>query len=172
MGYIHDAQMKLWMPPELLGVSDGLASWAMDFDGVAWARQRPAAGAGAWQARLALTPPCNSRPSRGARPLSVELWYSVSGSALSDCAAAVEKYSLPAHGAAWSAAVAIPFTYDGDHDSAVERGALGDHCMTLSISAPAWIAAGEAWQVRLSGAAALATVVRIYGALLNYTLRL
>lgn len=172
MGYIHDAQMKLWLPPELLSASDGLASWAMNFDGFAWALQRPAAGTGAWQARLALAPPCNNLPNRGARPLSLEIWYSVSGAALSDCAAYIEKYSLPAHGSAWSAAVAVGFAYDGDHDSTGERCALGSHRMVLDTSAPAWIAAGECWQARLSGTAALATVVRIYGALLSYTLRL
>lgn len=172
MGYIHDAQMRLWLPPELCSASDGLASWAVDYDGVAWAQQRPAAGAGAWQLRLALTPPCNSLSSRGARPLSLELWYQVSGAALSDCSAYVEKVSLPAHGAAWSAPAAVAFSYDGDHDSAGERAALGSHRMTLTITTPEWISAEQFWQVRLSGTAALATVVRIYGVLLSYTLRL
>jgi hypothetical protein len=172
MGYIHDAQMKLWLPPELISASDGLASWAMDFDGSVWALQRPAAGAGAWQARLALAPPCNNLPDRGARPLSLEVWYSASGATLSDCAAHIEKYSLPAHGAAWSAAVAVGFAYDGNHDSAGERCALGSHRMALSITTPEWISAEQFWQLRLSGTAALASVVRVYGAVLSYTLRL
>lgn len=172
MGYIHDARMRLWIPPELAGVSDALAGWEMQDDGVSWVLQRPAAGAGTWQLRLPLTPPGNSLAARGARPLSLELWYTISGAALSDCAAAIERCTLPAHGAAWSAPAAVIFTYDSDHDSAAERILLGNHRMALTISTPDWIAAGETWQARLSGAAALATVVRLHGASLSYTLRL
>lgn len=93
----------------------------------------------------------------------MKVFYKIATAAADDVATvAMDEVTLPATGVAVSGA-AVTITQDGDHDTAAERKATGDHTMTVTITTPFWIDDGECVWVSIVVDAALTTAFSLYG---------
>ncbi len=109
---------------------------------------------------------------QGAKIQSVDIWYKIATAAADDFATvAASKVTLPASSVAVSGA-AVTVTCDADHDTAAERKATGDHKMTVTFSSPAFLEDNETIWISLVIDCAATTVLSIYGAQINFDLRL
>jgi hypothetical protein len=170
-GYVHDTAMSQFIAPNAVMVSAG--TWSQVETGVAdiWGYRRAAADATAnvW---LPIPIPSNGVASKGAYLKSVDVYFTIATEALDALAATVYKVTLPADGAAASAAAAQAFTYDSGHDAAGERVDIDEHTMTLTLDSPFWLDDGEYAFVELALDGGTNGVFTLLGARANYTLRL
>jgi hypothetical protein len=104
--------------------------------------------------------------------------YSVSGAAADDIATVkLYKDTLAATAAAGSgsintAAEVTGVTIDEGHDAAAERKAQDEHRMVVTLDAPVWIDNDATFHLEVVIDGGAATVVKVFGAIINYTLRL
>jgi len=109
---------------------------------------------------------------QGAKIKSVDVWYKVATSALDSFDdVVVTQQTLSATGVAVAGA-AIASSCDAAHDSDAERKATGDHKMTVTITTPIFIEKNTAYILRLGANAGASTVFTLFGAQVNYTLRI
>ncbi|MCC7361226.1 MAG: hypothetical protein IT317_17200 [Anaerolineales bacterium] len=170
-GYVHDTSMSLAIHPNQVMKSAG--TWTEVETSVAdvWALRRSAADA-TCNVRIPVLLPSNSAAQKGAYLKSVDVYYTVATAALDSLAAAIYETNLPADGAAAVAATAHAFSYDSGHDTAPERIDVDEHAMTLTLTTPVWLDAGDLFHVEVALDAAATSVFDFLGARVNYTLRL
>ncbi len=107
----------------------------------------------------------------GAYLLDVCIMFTVGTGALDSNAAALYKDTLAADGTINSAA-SVSTTYDTGHDAAAERIDVDEHRMTLTLDTPAWIDGdGESYHVEMSWDAAATSVLKEFGAIAHFRLR-
>jgi hypothetical protein len=168
MGYIHDTNMQTFVTSMAVGTTGG--TWTSVADGDQWYKQR-AALAGSFFLNVPVAVPVqNSTDKRGCKVTSIEIYYSLYDAGLTSLAADVWLQALPASGA-FAAPTAVTFTYDTAHDAAGERITETQHVMTLTLTTPTWIAGDEYMWVKLTGVAGASALFRIWGARINYTMR-
>ena len=103
---------------------------------------------------------------------SIDLIYSVATAALTDFATVeLEKQVIPANGSAQTAA-AVTITIDSNNDTAAKRKVQGTRTMTITLSTPVWIGAGDAFCIYLLISAAATSVLKLFGARAYFTKRL
>lgn len=169
MGYVHDTAMSQFISPFAIGKTAG--TWTPTIASNVVSDVHTAADE-SFTLLIPITVPSNAVAQKGAYLRSVKMFYKIATAAADDVATvAMDKVTLPATGVAVSGA-AVTITEDGDHDTAAERKAEGDHTMTISITAPFWIDDGECVWVSIVVDAALATAFSLYGAVANFTLRI
>jgi hypothetical protein len=111
--------------------------------------------------------PSNSVAERGSYLKSVELMYRIITSAADDFATvALYKDTLPGSGPV------VTTTIDAGHDTAAERKAIDKHRMVVTLSTPEWIDNDIAFHLECVVDAAADTSFRVFGAIVNYTMRL
>lgn len=170
MGYVHDTQMNQFISPAEFEISAG--TWTLAEASNIISRARTAAAA-AFTALIPIPIPSNTVALKGAMLKSIDIWYAIGTAAATDFATVeLEKMTLPADDVAVSGA-AVTTTIDAAHDTAAKRKAVdNDHCMSVTLSVPAWIDDGDAYWLKLVVDAALTSDFTFFGARANYTLRL
>ena len=175
MGYIHDTAMAQFVPPEDIGVSAG--TWALAVASNVWSNDRTA-GDASFTLYIPVPIPSCAVALKGAYLKSIELMYSI-GTADADDVATVKLYkdTLAAIAASGSgvintAAEITGITVDAGHDTTAERKAQDEHRMLVTLDTPQWIDNDATFHLEVVVDAAATTVVKVFGAIINYTLRL
>jgi hypothetical protein len=174
-GYVHDTAMSQWISPNMCSYVTG--AWADAVGAVTGTvvKEKTAAdNTGVIYIPVSAALPSNSAAQKGSYLRSIDMWYAVTTAALdaAGATALIDKFTLPANGAAFAALSAQAFTYDTGNDTAAESDDLDEHKMTLTLTTPIWLDDDDLVQVRLTLDAAATSVVRFHGARANYTLRL
>ncbi len=171
MGYVHDTAMSQFVPPTAFGYSAG--TWALAVASNVWSLDRTAADA-SFTIYMPIPIPSNAVAQKGAYLVSIEFMYSISGAAADDFAVAtalIYKDTLSVSGTINAAAVAAS-TKDTGHDTDAECLAQDEHRMVLTLTTPVWIDNDAAFHFEAVVDGGAATVLKIFGAIVNYTLRL
>ena len=169
MGYVNDTNMSQMIPPSDFEMSAG--TWAVSESSNLVGRAKNAAD----EAVTVLIPvrvPSNASALKGAKLESIDVWYAIGTAAADDFATVeLEKCTLGVDDVA-PAGSAVTITQDAGHDTAAERKAVdSDHCLTATLSSPAWVDDGDLYWLKLVIDCAATTVLTFYGARANYTLR-
>ena len=169
MGYVHDTAMSQFVPPNQIGVSAG--TWTLTVASNVWSNDRTA-GDASFTAYIPIPIPSNSVALKGAKLVSVEFMYLI-GTAAADAFAtfALYKDTFAVDGTLNSSAVVAGVTVDTAHDTSAERYAANEHRAVITLDAPAWIDNDEHYHVEAVVDCAATTVFKIFGAIINYTLR-
>ncbi len=176
MGYVHDVAMAQFVPPTVFGYSAG--TWTLAVASNVWSLDRTA-GDASFTVYMPVLIPSNSVALKGSKLLSVELMYSITTAAADDFVAAtcaLYKDTLQATAASGSgtlntAAIATG-TLDTGHDTAAELKAVDEHRLKWSLTTPVWIDNDATYHLEAVVDAAATTVFKIFGGIVNYTLRL
>ncbi len=176
MGYVHDTAMALFIPPTAFGYSAG--TWTLAVASNVWSLDRTAADA-SFTIYMPIPVPSNSVALKGVQLLSVELMYLISGAAADDWAVATSLLyldTLKAVAASGSGSIntaaAITSVKDTGHDTDAECLAQDEHRMKLTITTPLWIDNDQAYHAEFVVDGGAATVVKIFGGIANYKLRI
>jgi hypothetical protein len=166
---ISNTHVYQFVPPTMVGKSAG--TWADSVASNVIKSARTAADA-SFTLMIPVMLPQSANYRNGAKLKSIDVYYKI-GTADADDFATVEleKMTLPATGSAPTGA-AVTVTLDAAHDTAGERKAQGDHTMTVTLETPAYIGNGDAYSLQLVVDAAAGTVFTLYGARINYDLRI
>lgn len=169
MGYVHDTQMRQFIPPFMCGKTAG--TWTPTIASNVVSDVRTAADA-SFTLLIPVFLPSNAADLKGAYLESIDVWYKIATAAADDFATVeLEKMILPASGTAVSGA-AVTVSVDADHDTAAERKAAADaHKMTVTLSTPEWVDEDDVFYLQLVVDAAATTAFTFYGARANFTLR-
>jgi hypothetical protein len=167
-GYVHDTHMSQFVPFSLFSFSAG--TWTATVASNVWFSRRTAADASN-TIRIPVLLPSNSSGSKGAYLQSVDVFFRVGTAALDALDAALYKMTLPADGSLQTVA-SVTTTYDTGHDTAAERIDVDEHSLTLSLSTPVWVDNDEEFFVEIVADAAATSVLDLFGARANFTLRL
>ncbi len=175
MGYVHDTAMAQFIPPAMIGKS-ATATMTLAAASNVWSDDRTANDS-SFTIYIPVPVPSSSN-LKGCYLKSIELMYSIS-TAAADNVATVKLYkdTLAAVAASGSgsintAAEITGVTIDGGHDTTAERKAQDEHRMIVTLDTPVWIDADETYHLEVVVDDAATTVVKIFGAIINYTLRL
>lgn len=168
MGYVHDTHMAQFISPGLIEKSAG--TWTPTLSSNAYFQRRSAADAN-FTLYIPIKVPSNSASQKGVYLTSIELIFNITTAALDDFATVeLEKMVADSAGAVTGSAPSI--TLDTANDTAAERKATGTHRLTASLATPVWID-NDVWYVLECVCDAAATsVFDLYGAIVNYTLRI
>ena len=171
MGYLHDTAMSQAIHPNECMFSAG--TWTHVETGVAdiWGMQRAAANA-TFNVRVPIKLPSNSVALKGAKLVSIDIFWDVATEAMDALAATIYQTIFPATGADFAAATSHAFSYDSGHDGAAERNTADEHTMTLTLTTPVWIDNDDMWFVELGVDGGANGVFTFLGARINYTLRM
>ncbi len=174
MGYVHDTAMSQFVPPNMIGASAG--TWTLTVASNVWSNNRTAADA-SFTLYIPIPIPSNSVALKGAKLTSIELMYSIGTAACDDFATlALYKDTLQASAASGSgtlntAAEVTAVTIDTGHDTAAERKAADEHRAVITLTTPVFIDNDETYHVEAVVDAAATSVFKVFGAIVNYTLR-
>ena len=176
MGYVHDTAMSQFIPPTAFGFSAG--TWTLTAASNVWSYDRTAADA-SFTIYMPIPTPSNSVALKGAKLLSVELMYSVSAAAADDFAVAtalIYKDTLQASAASGSGTLntsaALASTKDTGHDTDAECKAQDEHRMKLTVTTAEWADNDVSYHAEFIVDGGAATVVKVFGGIANFTLRL
>lgn len=168
MGYVHDTGFSQFIPPTQASVSSGTWSLTDASNVVRYVRN---AADSTFNLFIPLLTPANARALKGARLKSIDVFYKIATAACDDFATVeVSKMALKANGSAITGEAAS-VTLDADHDTANERKALGDHTLTISLNAPAWVDEDDVYWLKLGVDAAATSVFTFFGVRVNFDLR-
>lgn len=172
-GYVHNTAMSQWISPGMCSYVTGTWTDAVGAVTGTVVKEKTAAD-NTGVVYIPITLPQNSVTQMGCYLKSIDLYYAVTTAALdaAGATALIDRFVLPATGAAFPALVAHAFSYDAGNDTAAESDDLDEHTMTLTLTTPIWLDNDDLVQVRLTLDAAATSVVRFHGARANYTLRL
>jgi hypothetical protein len=172
-GYVHDTAMSQWIPPAMCSYITG--TWTDTVGAVTGTVTKTKTAAdNTGVVYIPIAPPQNSVAQKGSYLKSIDVWWNTTTAALDAAGliANVDRFVLPANGAAFPALTAIPFTYSDDQNTPGETDDLDEHKLTITIDTPFWMDDDYLVQVRLTADAAATSVFAFHGARVNYTLRL
>ena len=168
--------MAQFIPPAMIGKS-ATATMAMAVASNVWSDDRTANDSSC-TLYIPVTIPSSSVPLKGSYLKSIELMYSL-GTTLADNISTVKLYkdTLAAVAASGSgsintAAEITGITIDVGHDTTAERKALDEHRMIITLDTPVWIDNDATYHLEVVIDHHANTVTKIFGAIINYTLRL
>ena len=168
MGYVHDEHMSEFIHPGDFEIAVG--TWAVVESSNIVSNDHTDAD----EAITALIPirmPSNSVALKGAKLTSIDVGYLIGTAAADDFATVeLEKVTVGADNVA-AAGEAITATEDSAHDSAAKRKAVDDHTMTITITTPEFLDDGDCYWLKLVIDCAATTVLKFFGAVAHYTLR-
>jgi hypothetical protein len=174
-GYVHNTAMSQWISPNMCSYVTGTWTDAVGaVTGTVVKEKAAADNTGVIYIPISAAIPSTSVAQTGCYVRSIDIYWATTTAALdaAGVTALIDRFVLPANGAAFPALVAHAFTYDAGNDTAAESLTLDEHTMTLTITTPIWLDNDDLVQVRLTMDAALTSVIRFHGARVNYTLRL
>lgn len=169
MGYVHDEHMSKFIHPGDFEIAVG--TWAIVESSNVVSYDHTDAD----EAVTVLIPipiPSNSVALKGAKLASIDVGYLIGTAAADDFATVeLEKVTIGADNVA-AAGEAVTTTEDSAHDTAAERLAADDHTMTVTITTPEFLDDGDCYWLKLVIDCAATTVLKFYGAIAHYTLRI
>ena len=169
MGYVHDTQMAKFIHPDEVIKSAG--TWTATLASNVLSSVRSAADA-TFYLYIPVKLPSNAAALKGAYLKSIDVYYKIATAACDDFATVeLEKQVLPAATGSDPSGSAVTVTQDTGHDTAAERKATGSHVMTVTLSTPVWIDDNDYYTLVLYVDAAATSVFTLWGARINWTLR-
>jgi len=170
MGYVHDTQSAVVIPPCDMQFNGG--TWSDQVSANQWSRDKTAAG-DTTTVRIPISGLVqNSAGLKGSLVKSIEVWYEVATLAMTSVGASAYKLTVPADTAAPGASTQPAFAYDTNHNVAGNRAAVAKHKMTLTISTPLWLDDDDVLFVELALVAQATSVFKMKEARVNFTFRL
>ena len=134
--------------------------------------QNRAASASAFSLVIPLQIPGARSALQGSKIISVEVYYKIAtAEATAFTAPEVAKITLPATGSAPSG-IALACTMDALHGTQDRRIEIDDHSMLATLNTPVFLDADYAYYLTFSITPASATLFTLFGAKINYELRL
>ena len=173
MGYIHDSGMVMFLQADTCRGYGG--TWTNIVDDDFLYLQRSASDA---VSRLYIPielPHQNTNTTRGVRISSIDIWYTIATGAMDELTATLNLTTLLiGRTEAFEAADCehLAFTYDTDHDLAIERRALSSHKMTLTLDTALWLPGTKMLAVLLYMDNSATSVFQYFAARVNYTFRI
>ncbi len=168
MGYVHDEHMSKFIHPGDFEMSAG--TWTITEASSVVSNDREAADASV-TVLVPIRVPSNSVALKGAKLTSIDIGYLIGTAAADDFATVeLEKTTIGADNVA-AAGEAPAITPDTAHDSGAKRKAVDDHTMTITIDSPEFLDDGDCYWLKMIIDAAATTVLKFYGAVAHYTLR-
>ena len=173
MGYVHDTAMCRFVPPNLIGNSAG--TWTLSVASNIWSNDRTAAAA-SFVSYIPILLNSNTAALKGSKLVSVEFMYEITTAACTAFTLKLYKDTFSVTAASGSGTIntvaeVTAVTYDAGHDTAAELYAVDQHRAVLTLTTPVFIDNDEGYHVEAAVTAAATSVFKIYGALINYTLR-
>jgi len=169
MGYVNLTDISQFIPPSEVLKTAG--TWTATIASNIISDVRTAADA-EFTMLVPLTLSGSSVGLQGAKIKSIDVWYKIATAAADDFATVVvNKVALNADTIA-VAGTAPAVTIDAAHDTAAERKAVATHKMTVTLDTPVFVDKNTAYWLSMVVDAAAGTVFTLYGAQVNYTLRL
>lgn len=169
MGYVNVTDICRFIPPAMIQKTAGTWTPALASDVVADVRT---AADASFTLLVPLSLPGSACGLQGAKIRSVDVWYKIATAAADDFATVeIVKMTLGAQGTVVSG-TKIETTLDSGHDSAAERKAVETHKMSVSLDSEVFLEVDAALNLVMTVDAAAGTVFSLYGAQVNYTLRL
>ena len=169
MGYVNDTAMVQFIPPSCAAFTAG--TWAPVTASQVVSHNKTAA-ADTPGILIPINLPGNSASYKGSYLTSIDVVYSVATADLTDFATVeLQKQAIPVTGSAQTGS-APTITLDSGHDTAAKRKAQGAHTMTITLSTPVWVGAGDAYFLYLYISAAATSVLKFFGARAYFTKRL
>ncbi len=167
MGYVADTKMCQFIPPVQIEKSAG--TWTTTLASNVLSHNRTAADA-AFNLFVPIRVPGNSVALKGARLESIELLWDTSVAALDGVATVeLEKQTVTAAGVVSGATVTQ--TQDSTNDTTAKRLTLASHRMKVTLTTPEWVDNDVYYVLYVTFDAAATSVVKLYGAIANFTLR-
>jgi hypothetical protein len=163
----QNTHMSQFIPPSSIQKSAG--TWTPTLASNVYSDNRTAADS-AFNLFVPILIPGNSVALQGSKLNSVELFYSI-GTAACDAVATVEleKCSVSSAGAVTGAAVTV--TLNAAEDTDAERLAVANHRVIVTVTTPEWVDNDVYYALYVTFDAASTSVVKLYGAVANFTLR-
>ena len=168
MGYVNTTDITKFISPFAIAKSAG--TWTPTVSSNLVSDVRSAAGA-SFTLVIPIVLPGSSVCSQGAKLQSIDVFYKIATAAATAFSVALNKVSLNAHGVA-SAGAAVSVTLDTNHNTEAKRYAVNDHKMTLTLFEPVFLQQDAAFHVSCVITAAAGTVFTLFGAQINYDLRI
>ncbi len=168
MGYVHDEHMSEFIHPGDFEMSAG--TWAIAESSNVVSNDRSTNDASV-TVLVPIRMPSNSVAQKGAKLTSIDIGYLIGTAAADDFATVeLEKVTIGADNVAASGS-APAITLDDAHDTAAERLAADDHTMTISIDSPEFLDDDDCYWLKMIIDCAATTVLKFYGAIAHYTMR-
>jgi hypothetical protein len=169
MGYVNVTDISQFIPPSAIQKTAG--TWTPTISSNVISDVRSAHDS-SFTLLIPLSLPGSDVALQGAKIKSVDVWYKIATNAADDFATvALSKVTLAATSVAVAGA-AVTVTVDTAHDTAAERLAIADHKMTVTLATAAFIDQDYAYWLSCVIDAHANTVFTLFGARVNYTLRL
>jgi hypothetical protein len=168
MGYVDD-NLSIFVQPSAFEKTEG--TWTAAYASQVLSEARGAAGAGG---TLIIPLALESGPGlrEGARIKSVDVLYKVATADLTSVATVeIAQMVTPANGTAPTAAV-VASTCDSNNDTTAKRITQAAHTLTVTPTADLWVVPGSSLWLAIAYVAAATSVLTIYGARINYELRI
>ncbi len=168
MGYVHDTQFSQFHNASDFTFTAG--TWTPTIASNVHKTVRSASAA-AFTFSCPIKVPANAVALKGCYLKSVDFWYKIANGDTTDFASlGIDKMTLAGDTVAPTGA-AVTITLDSNHDTAAKRKAQQDGKATLTLTTPVWIGASDVFVLTGVVDCAANSVVTIYGARANYTLR-
>lgn len=171
---VHNTHFSQFVPPNMIAASAG--TWTLTVASNVWSNNRTAADA-VFTLYIPLPIPSNSVALQGAKLQSVEIMYSVVTAAM-DAVTSVKLFkdtfqatAASGSGTLNTAAEITAVTLDAGHDTDAERYAVDEHRAVLTVTTPIFIDNDEHYHVEVVCDAAATSVFKVFGAIVNYTLK-
>ena len=169
MGYVHDTAMVQFIPPNAFAYSAG--TWTPTLASNVFCMAKTAA-ADSPNIFIPISLPGNSANFKGSYLTAIDVvWSNATADLTSVTTVELEKQVIPANTVAQTA-TAPTITIDTNNDSSAKRLTQAAHTMTVTLSTPVWIGAGDAYYLYITVAAAAGSVLKVFGARAYFTKRL
>ena len=168
MGYVHDTQMSLYIPPTAFHGVTG--TWSLAAGAVAGTIvYKKAAAAETTTINIPIILPGNTAPNKGSMINSVEVDFEISGAAATSVTITMNKVTRGADGAD---AVVTAITGTQTLTPATTAATIDEHKDKFTVTTPAYIDNDEYYLLKIVAVCAAATVIEFLGATVNYTVRM
>ena len=169
MGYVNITDISQFVSP--LAITKIAGTWTPTIASNVISDVRTAAGADT-TLLIPILIPGSEVGLQGAKFKSIDVWYKIATDAPTGFTVVLNKVTLAADTVAVAGAAVAAITLDSNHDTPAKRYAVAEHMMTVTLDAETFIQEGYAYWLSCVITCHANTVLTLFGARVNYTLRL
>lgn len=169
MGYVNITDISQFVSP--FEITKILGTWTPTIASNLISDVRTAAGADT-TLLIPIPIPGSSVGTQAAKFKSLDVWYKIATAEPTAFTVALNRVALNADTVAVAGAAVAAITLDTNHDTAAERYAIADHKMTVTLDDETFIQEGYAYWLSCVITCHANTVLTLFGARVNYTLRI
>jgi hypothetical protein len=169
MGYVNVTDISQFVSP--LEITKIAGTWTPTISSNLISDVRTAAAADT-TLLIPIPLPGSSVGTQAAKLKSIDVWYKIATAEPTGFTVVLNRVALNADGVAVAGANITAITLDSNHDTPAKRYAIENHKMTVSLDAETFITEGYAYWLSCVISCHLNTVLTLFGARANYTLRL